>query len=79
MMKATIAPERGDGILQDRKGHWLEVIGRLKPGVSWPQARASMDVLARQLAQTYPEEKDSGVTLARVPGAHENSSAGLHL
>jgi hypothetical protein len=38
-----------------------------------------MDVLARQLAQTYPEEKDSGVTLARVPGAHENSSAGLHL
>ena len=64
MMKATIAPERGDGILQDRKGHWLEVIGRLKPGVSWPQARASMDVLARQLAQTYPEEKNSGVTLA---------------
>ena len=64
MMKATIAPERGGGILQSRNGHWLEVIGRLKQGVSWPQARASMDVLARQLAQAYPEEKDSGVTLA---------------
>ncbi len=64
MMKATIAPERGGGILQERNGHWLEVIGRLKPGVSWPQARASLNVLARQLAQTYPEEKDSGVALA---------------
>jgi predicted permease len=64
MMKATIAPERGAGNLQERKGHWLEVIGRLKPGVSWPQARASMDVLARQLAQTYPEEKNSGVSMA---------------
>ena len=64
MMKATIAPERGAGILQSRNGHWLEVIGRMKRGVSWPQARASMDVLARQLAQTYPEEKDSGVILA---------------
>ncbi len=64
MMTTTIAPERGPGVLQDRKGHWLETIGRLKAGVSWMQARASMDVLARQLAQAYPEEKDSGVTLA---------------
>lgn len=64
MMKATIAPERGGGSLQDRNGHWLEVIGRLKAGVSWQQARASMEVLSRQLAQAYPEEKDSGVTLA---------------
>ena len=64
MMTATIAPERGAGVLQDRNGHWLQVIGRLKPGVSWPQAKASMDVLARQLAQTYTEEKNSGVLLA---------------
>ena len=66
MMKGTIAPERGAGSLRDRNGHWLEVIGRLKPGVSWPQARASMDVLARQLAEAYLEEKDSGVTLGKA-------------
>jgi putative ABC transport system permease protein len=64
MMSATIAPERGTGIFQDRNGHWLQVIGRLKPGVSWAQAQASMDVLARQLAQSYSEEKNSGVLLA---------------
>jgi hypothetical protein len=31
MMTATIAPERGTGVFQDRNGHWLQVIGRLKP------------------------------------------------
>ena len=64
MMSATIAPERGTGVFQDRNGHWLQVIGRLKPVVSWAQARAAMDVLARQLAQTYAEDKNSGVLLA---------------
>src|SRR5262245_16341503 len=36
-------------------GHNLSVIGRLKPGVSLAQAQASMDNIARQLEQQYPE------------------------
>jgi putative ABC transport system permease protein len=36
-------------------GHNLSVIGRLKPGVSLAQAQASMDTIARQLEQQYPE------------------------
>jgi predicted permease len=64
MMSATIAPERGTGVLQDRNSHWLQVIGRLKPGVSWARAQASMNVLARQLAQAYSEERNSGVSLS---------------
>src|SRR5262245_55053989 len=36
-------------------GHNLSVIGRLKPGVSLAQAQASMDSIARQLEQQYPE------------------------
>jgi putative ABC transport system permease protein len=36
-------------------GHNLSVIGRLKPGVSLAQAQASMDAIARQLEQQYPE------------------------
>lgn len=63
MMKTTLAPE-SKGIFEARDGHWLQPIGRLKPGVSWAQARAAMDVRARQLEQTNPEEKKSGVMLA---------------
>ena len=36
-------------------GHNLSVIGRLKLGVSLAQAQASMDTIARQLEQQYPE------------------------
>ena len=64
MMSTTLAPERGTRIFRERDGHWLQLIGRLKPGVSRPQARAALSLVARQLAQAYPEEKDSAVLLA---------------
>ena len=35
--------------------HWLNVIGRLKPGVSLAAAQADMDVVGRRIAQDYPE------------------------
>jgi len=60
--KTTLAPE-GRGIFGARDGHWLQLIGRLKPSVSWAQARAAVDVPVHQLTQTYPEEKKSGVLL----------------
>src|SRR5579863_2858802 len=63
MMKMTIAPESKD-VLQARDGHWLEVIGRLRPGVSRAQAQAAMNVVARQMAETYPEQKNAEVVLA---------------
>ncbi|HEX2661921.1 MAG TPA: ABC transporter permease [Candidatus Acidoferrum sp.] len=34
--------------------HYLSVMGRLKPGVSLPQARAELDVIARRLQQEHP-------------------------
>jgi len=34
---------------------WLVAVGKLKPGVSVLQAQAAMDVTARRLAQTFPE------------------------
>ncbi|HKP03417.1 MAG TPA: ABC transporter permease [Chthoniobacterales bacterium] len=39
-----------------RGNHFLEVIGRMKPGVTLPQARAEMETIAARLAQQYPEE-----------------------
>ncbi|MEY2504604.1 MAG: hypothetical protein QOG27_884, partial [Verrucomicrobiota bacterium] len=39
-----------------RGNHFLEVIGRMKPGVMLPQARAEMETIAARLAQQYPEE-----------------------
>jgi predicted permease len=39
-------------------------MGRLKPEVTLEQARADMDVIARNLAATYPEaDKDTGIVL----------------
>ena len=39
---------------QDRNDNWLDVVGRLRPGVTLEQARAEMDVIAAQSAQQYP-------------------------
>ena len=43
------------------------VIGRLKPGVTLPQAKADMDVIARNLAAAFPEaDKDLGIDLVSM-------------
>jgi predicted permease len=43
------------------------VIGRLKPGVTLPQAKADMDVIARNLAAAFPAaDKDLGINLVSM-------------
>jgi predicted permease len=41
---------------QDRNDNYLEVVGRLRPGVSLEQARAEMRVIMAQLERQYPKE-----------------------
>jgi predicted permease len=57
MMKAQMTPTWND--LDNRRSRWLTVVARLKPGVSIEQARASMNVLYRQInAQEIKEMPD---------------------
>jgi predicted permease len=47
--------------LNNRSGHWIVCIARLKPGLSVPQAQAEMSTLQNSLDQLYPnDDRDLG-------------------
>src|SRR6185503_7257625 len=52
-----------------RGGHFLGVIGRLKPGVSERQAEVEMKTISERLAQQYPE--NSANESAELVALHE--------
>jgi predicted permease len=56
--EVTLPPKRGDGFR-------LNVIGRLRDGVTLERAQAEMTTIAQQLAATYPENKDTTVRVTR--------------
>ena len=43
---------------ESRGSYWVNVMARLKPGVSLPQAQANMDTIARRLEQQYPAAQE---------------------
>ena len=48
--------ENGDKPMTDQRGaHWLQAIGRLKPGVPLAQANAQITGIAAALAKQYPD------------------------
>jgi putative ABC transport system permease protein len=50
--------------LADHDNHYLNVMARLKPGISQPQAQAELNVIARRLQQQYPiDNEDRGFRL----------------
>ena len=69
MMQPQMTP--GDNSLTGRNNQWLDVMGRLKPGVTREHARASLQTIVHQQAEAYRKGDDSlGVdvyTLAREP------------
>ena len=49
---------------EQRRMHYLQVLARLKPGVTIEQARSAMDVIAARIAEISPDtNKDWGVTI----------------
>jgi len=49
---------RDEGFLANRKGHWILGAGRLRPGLTLIKANADLSLLARQLAQSYPDSNE---------------------
>jgi predicted permease len=74
MMQSVVRPPSGGfagemnpDMLGKRGGGWLRMLGRLKPGVSFEHAQASLAVVDRQLAEAYPDtNRDNRVTLFPV-------------
>ena len=54
-----------DPTFRDRRvAMGMDAVGRLKPGVTFQQAKADMDALGRHLAEQYPDaNKGNGITL----------------
>jgi putative ABC transport system permease protein len=71
MMQAVVRPPRGGfsgemnpDLLGRRGPRWMRLIGRLRPGVTIEQAQASVESIATQLGQTYPNTNQN--TLATL-------------
>ena len=56
----------GGNRLGVRGNSWLEAMVRLKPGVSIARAQADLDVIARNLADTYADDKGRGLKLSEL-------------
>lgn len=54
-------------IAQNRGAHFLNVIGRLKPGVSTTQATQDLDLIARSLSKQYPNSNTRRDAARAVP------------
>jgi macrolide transport system ATP-binding/permease protein len=59
-------PSIGGGALDRRGSHWATVLGRLRPGASRESARAELDLVARRLAEAYPNT-NRGTTVRLYP------------
>jgi predicted permease len=63
-MQAAVKP--GADLLRLRSSYWLQLTGRLRPGVSLRQAAEAMNALAARLRQLYPRDNE-GVSLSLLP------------
>jgi len=64
MMQELIVP--GNTRLTQRGSRWLDSLARLRPDLSRDQAQTQLNIIARQLASTYPETNEK-VSLTVAP------------
>ncbi|HSR70233.1 MAG TPA: ADOP family duplicated permease [Acidobacteriota bacterium] len=66
--------------LEQRRGGWVETIGRLRPDVPLAQAREDMRRVARSLSESHPEiNRGLEISLSSVTGHDEDFRSGLVL
>ncbi len=61
----------GAGELNNRGAHFMDVVGRMKPGVSRQQAEAELSAITGRLSQQYPDTNTNFTSVAIVP-LHES-------
>ncbi len=66
MMQRIVYPPAGN-FLEGRENRWINLRGRLKPGVSMKQAQTALNVVSRQLGNEYPKT-NRDLTLNVIPG-----------
>ena len=59
--------DRSPKLLATRGSHWMDLIGRLKPGVSIAQASAEMTSVAGRLNETYPDARSKDTHVRVMP------------
>ena len=66
----------GTNWYEERRGLFVNTVGRLKPGVAKEQAQAQLTTIAQRLEQEYPNDnKGRGVTLVPIAQATINPQA----
>jgi predicted permease len=66
----------GSDPLQQRDGNWLQITGRLRPGVSLRQAADAMNAIATRLRQLYPRD-NAGISLRLLPESEARIYPGM--
>ncbi len=56
-----------DPTRENRLAHYINVVGRLNPGVSIETAQAEMDLISRRVAEQYPDVRDWTIRLRSFP------------
>jgi len=66
--KLSEPDEPGDSVVTEQRGaHFLEVIGRLKPGVSQAQATSDVTTIAQALSTQYPNSNKNNALMRARP------------
>ena len=60
----VLTPLAPDVSNESRGNHMMSVVGRLRTGITLPQAQQEMDAVALRLGQQFAEDRDWGVTMA---------------
>jgi predicted permease len=55
-----------DDAYENRGNSYIEGVGRMKPGVTFEQARAELWTLSDRLARDYPENAETGISFYRT-------------